>query len=164
MPDSDRMVCSKCGANNFSTQAACWKCGAVLGVGTTTPAARVASQPLHFAVPQPHLDGAAIPVPVDPAIAIWTGIILAILLPTLAIPVGMVFLMLDDRRRIEVGRITLLCGIVSFMVQFICSVYAVKNLVTEARSFLPTGAHGGAAAPAPNDPVAPQSLPPEFRP
>src|SRR5690349_15149163 len=101
-----RIICSQCGANNFQTQAACWKCGAALfsapptsvgaGAATQAPARPTAAAPVS--PPSP---------PVDPMVAAAAAIVLAALFPYVALPVGIVFLMLDDRRKLEVGRIAI---------------------------------------------------------
>jgi hypothetical protein len=68
------------------------------------PVSRPLAAPVAAAVrPQPG---------VDPAVANWTAIISSLLMPGIMFPVGVVFLMLDDRRKLEVGRITLIASTV----------------------------------------------------
>jgi len=116
-----RLICARCGSNNFDTQAACWKCGTPLAAPGAPPpaaAARVPAAPREAGVaagaPSPPPSVAA-PRPVagvDPGVANWTGIISGLLLPYFMLPVGIVFMMLDDRRRLEVGRNTVIASLV----------------------------------------------------
>lgn len=57
------------------------------------------------------------PVPgVDPMVAAWSAAILGLLFPWFALPAGIIFLMLDDRRKIDVGRIAIIWGIVGTII------------------------------------------------
>jgi hypothetical protein len=56
---------------------------------------------------------------VDPAVANWAAILGGLLMPAILFPVGVVFLMFDDRRRVEVGRITLIASAVGTILHVI---------------------------------------------
>lgn len=120
-----RVICARCGANNFETQAACWKCAASLAPGAVpvlSPAANIPG-----AAPAAAYRPAA---SVDSSIAIWCGIILAVLFPYVAVPAGLVFMMLDDRRKLEVGRVTLIAGIVASIFHFMITAALIQNMFT----------------------------------
>ena len=182
-----RVVCLQCGANNFDTQAACWKCGASLasvsagppppasvrpngsvvgGVGGTRPSA---PSPLAVA-PASAFQSST----VDPSVALWSAIALGVLFPFFAIPVGIVFLMLDDRRKAELGRITLVWGILGTIFHTLVTAWMIKGAVDQVRAYVPFlnrgGASGGAitlpnqsqpslTAPAPRDAVRDLNFP-----
>ena len=102
----DRVACPKCGSNNFATQARCWSCGTPLGGGAPVAA------PASVAPPSS---------PVNPATAIWATVALGLLFPFVAVPVGFVFLMLDDRRKCQLGWQAILWGTVGTVVQLIAT-------------------------------------------
>jgi hypothetical protein len=130
-----RVVCPKCGANNFDTQAACWKCSTPLtgggyvasppvGVGappSVTPSNVAPVSP--YAAPMPYRSA------MDPSVAFWATISLALIFPYIAIPVGMVFLMLDDRRKAELGRMAIIWGIVFTLIQTVVTGLLLQGLV-----------------------------------
>ena len=59
--------------------------------------------------------------PVNPAAAIWATVALGLLFPFVAVPVGFVFLMLDDRRKCQLGWQSILWGTVGTVVQMIAT-------------------------------------------
>lgn len=139
-----RTICSQCGANNFQTQAACWKCGAALFSGSVPPAGGGAASG-----PSARPASAAAPVlpaspPVDPVVASASAIALAALFPYVALPVGIVFLMLDDRRKLEIGRVAIVAGLIFTIAHSLFFAWLTKAAWDQARGFLP-GAGGMAA-------------------
>lgn len=163
-----RIVCAKCGANNFDTQAACWRCGAALSGAGRSPAsapprpagsgAAPVTSPSAFDAPyRPARDA-------DPAIAAWAAGALAFLFPFVAVPVGLVFLMLDDRRKIEVGKITLIAGTLFSLVHLLATWVLLQPVINLTRGFGAMAGGSSAAAgtgrsPGLNDPVPPLQLP-----
>lgn len=152
-----RVICPRCGENNFSTQANCWKCQSPLGAGipATTPYAVMPR------IPQPASGNVvAVPSPVgtaqrfvDPAVAFWSAIALAFLFPAVAVPVGIIFLMLDDRRKIEIGKITLIWGLVFSLLQTIFFVWVYSEAVHQLKALIPMAgqlSNGGQGAQMPN--------------
>ena len=137
-----RLVCPKCGANNFNTQAACWQCGTGLrGSGAPGPVMRAADapgvpSPTPLPLPQVRPDS----VPSDPAVAVWAAILLALFFPYVAVPVGIVFLMLDDRRKAEIGRIALVAGIVFTVAQSLVMTFFIKAAWDQVRGLIGPGA------------------------
>jgi hypothetical protein len=49
-------------------------------------------------------------------------VILALFFPAVAVPVGLVFMMWDDRRKLEVGKWTLIAGILSILVHLVMTI------------------------------------------
>lgn len=151
-----RVVCARCSANNFDTQAACWKCGAPLvaggGAAGPAPVLRPTSPPPPGAVPHAAVSPAAVPyVPgmgtaLDPSVAIWAGAALAIFFPYCATIAGIIFLMLDDRRKAEIGRITLILGIIFSILHSIVTVWMIEATIRQLPSVVTQalGSRGGA--------------------
>lgn len=166
-----RIVCPKCGANNFDTQAACWKCsspltgaGAGYTAGAVSPPPSVppsgaslnAAPPVSpYAAPAPRLSTG-----VDPSVAIWSAIALAVFFGAIAIPVGLVFMMLDDRRKVEIGKVTLISGIVSTIVHAVLTAWLIQALFFTVLMPRAIQAFGGAAGGGDlNQKVAPLNFP-----
>ena len=120
---SGRVVCPRCGSNNFDTVDVCWKCASPLSKG---------SQPVATAAPQPPAVGTipTAPAPTaaaqfapttpaaargNPSTANWAAFWLGVLMPYFGAPIGLAFMMCDDRRRQEVGRWCLLWSAVGLV-------------------------------------------------
>lgn len=110
-----RVVCPRCGSNNFDTVDTCWKCSAPLG--NSSPMAPTATQPSAVAaVPTAPPPAAAAQFTAatshadrgNPSTANWAAFWLGVLMPYFGAPIGLAFMMCDDRRRQEVGRWCLL--------------------------------------------------------
>lgn len=94
-----RVQCTACGASNFDTVSQCWKCGAALG---TPPSPGIAA-PIAAAADALRRANTA---------AIWLGL----LFPYVGLPVGLIFLMLPERHRQDVGRTCVIWSAVSMVV------------------------------------------------
>ena len=154
-----RLLCPQCGVNNFDTQAACWKCGAPLKAGATTaPAHRPASP---FAAPPPAARAAdsAPPVSVDPTLANVAAFSLALLFPFVAVPAGLIFLMLDDRRKAQIGKLTLVWGILFSLLHFVFTGWLLREAVAQVKGLLPALPGQPQRQPQPDDPVEPIPFP-----
>lgn len=166
-----RIVCPRCGVNNFDTQAACWKCGAPLASSGGSAAPVVRSSPVvpsspsasGSVVPSPASAAAASVVPtsgVDPAVANWSAVALAFLFPFIAVPVGLIFLMLDDRRKIELGKLTLVAGLIFSLLHFVVTGWMISGLIAQVRGLVPSlPGQSQPQQPQPNDPVPPLQFP-----
>lgn len=126
-----RVVCPRCGANNFDTVTACWKCSAPLASATTgytgyTPSpisnpVSIPNPPQFTSQPQSgaptegfaYRAAAAVIQAGDVARANRAAFWLGITMPYFGFPIGLAFMMCDDRRRQEVGRICILWSLVS---------------------------------------------------
>jgi hypothetical protein len=145
MASSGRITCARCGANNFDTVTVCWKCG--------TPLSSVSPSPAPPTVPQqPQPSGAPAALQqvaymgrqaASAALANRSAIWLGLLFPYIGIMVALAFMMCDDPRRQEVGRICLLWSIISTVIQLlllIAAMLSASGLITG----LLAGARGGA--------------------
>jgi len=134
-----RIVCPHCGANNFETQAACWKCGASLHAGSAPAASPALARPSSgssAAADLPLRPLSHVQPPPDPAIAIGAAIALAVFFPYVAVPLGIVFLMLDDRRKAEIGRVTLIAGLLLSILHSLFFAWLTKEAWDQARGFM----------------------------
>jgi hypothetical protein len=95
----ERLACPQCGSNNFATQARCWSCGTALAP-ESTPASPLPRPTAPSAPAQRALTG----------LSFGAAIAFGLLFPALAIPVGIVFLMLDDRQKAQIGWQNILWG------------------------------------------------------
>ena len=106
----------------------------------------------------PHRPAAS----VDPALAIWSAWILAFLFPFVAVPAGLVFLMLDDRRKAEVGKTTLIAGTVFSLLHLFATWAVLQPVIGVVRTLGGLSGRGGAAPGGGQDPnsnVPPLNLP-----
>ncbi len=168
MSGGGRVVCPRCGANNFDTQAACWKCGASLSTAASASAGPAPVAPPNMGGPTAAPSSASLrsapgsaspaslpvspmaaasyrPATMDPAVAIWSAIALGILFPYFAVPAGIVFLMLDDRRKAEVGRVTLVWGIIGSVLNALVTYWMIQGAIAQVRQFVPFLGGGKAA-------------------
>ena len=110
-----RWTCPHCGSNNFETVTSCWKCNTSSGNGTSPPASlpptsyrQEERSPLHAtpaAMPPLQATYPSLAYTGDPGVAKRAAIALAITLPWIGLPVGWVFMMIEDSRRQAIGRV-----------------------------------------------------------
>lgn len=136
-----RVVCPRCGANNFDTVSVCWKCSAPLAAGGLGPPPAAPAQP-PLAAPSPaapapvasaaerflHSAAAGVGLGGNPALANRAALWLGLLFPYFGLPIGLAFLMCDDRRRQEVGRICLLWSALSMAVHLLLLLLALVGM------------------------------------
>jgi hypothetical protein len=141
---NERVVCAACGMNNFATQAACWKCGKPLAAGV----------PLAQPVPASPSTGATAVAPPralasESPVAFWSSVVMGIIFPMIALPVGLVFLMLDDRRKAQIGWWNILFGLVGSVLNGIVVAVSLAPLLMSASRLVPglggLGSRGAAA-------------------
>ena len=143
---TDRVVCSQCGANNFATQAACWKCGTSLSAAPAAPLPATPARPL--------LD-----TPESPA-ALWSSIALGALFPVISIPVGLVFLMLDDRRKAQIGWWNILAGVIGTVLNVLLAFATIMPWLSGITKGFPLGGlRAGASSPDLSSEASPPDLP-----
>ena len=106
--EAGRVRCLYCGANNFPASAACWQCGRPL------KAVPAGSPETGTSLPPPTLPGvASIQRPplsrplTESALAPKAAAALGLMFPYVGLPVGIVFLMLDDSRKAQIGWMTI---------------------------------------------------------
>ena len=137
--EAERVRCLYCGANNFPASAVCWQCGRPLKAASAgaTPAAGPAASFAHAAP-------AAFPVrPAESALAPKAGAALGLLFPWIGLPVGMVFLMLDDPRKTQLGWLLIGWSVLGTVLNTL----ALGALVGPLLALLKGIPHPGGAAP-----------------
>ena len=97
--DAGRVRCLYCGANNFPASAACWQCSRPLKAMRPPSAGDVPAGSASASLP----GVAARPALVESALAPKAAAALGMLFPYVGLPAGMIFLMLDDPRKTQIG-------------------------------------------------------------
>ncbi len=119
-PGSGRVSCPRCGANNFDTVTACWKCSAPLSGAVATPPPDRASPTtpgrsvggVAGAAQAAGFRAVSGSTSASERAALWLGL----LFPYFGLPVGLVFMMLDDDRKQHLGRICIFWSCISMVV------------------------------------------------
>ena len=102
------MRCLYCGANNFPASAACWQCSRPLKAVSAGGSEQSASP-----LPGPLPGIGAVPRPLvsrpnsESGLAPKAAAALGLMFPVIGLPVGIVFLMLDDPRKTQIGWMTI---------------------------------------------------------
>lgn len=141
MSMSGRISCPRCGANNFDTVTVCWKCGAPLGPnapvdarGGLPPVAPQAGAQPAFA----HVRNAA-----ASALANRSAVALGLMFPYFGLPIALAFMMCDDPRRQEVGRICLIWSVVSSVGHVLLALSGILSVSALMGAMLGSGHAGG---------------------
>jgi len=132
-----RITCPRCGANNFDTVTSCWKCGAPVGAAMAAPpvpmpAPALSSPPPSFAyerapAPMPY----AVPPPTgDSGAARRAAIALALTLPFIGLPVGWVFMMIEDRQKQAIGRLCATWSLIALVLHLLLTYIMIQNSLT----------------------------------
>jgi hypothetical protein len=137
-----RLTCPRCGANNFDTVTACWKCSAPLSAGSAAPAAAMPASP--YAPPERAPMAAPImspavhyPVPAgDSGVARRAAIALALTFPWLGLPVGWIFMMIEDRSRQAIGRVCVIWSMIALVFHLLLMFVAMQSVRTVLMSTL----------------------------
>lgn len=130
-----RVTCPRCGANNFDSVSTCWKCQAPLSA---------ARPPVFQERSLAVAPGAAAMQSGDPSVARRAAVALGVAIPYVGLPVGWVFMMIEDQRKQEVGRICVYWSLISLVVQTVLMFIAAQAMVPFLMSALHALA-GGAA-------------------
>ncbi len=129
-----RVVCPRCGANNFDTVSACWKCQSPLVGAVSSGMPQTGMSP---PLPSPGaLDRGVLPAPVysaplstgDSGVARRAAIALGITLPFIGLPVGWVFMMIEDERKQAIGRLCAIWSMISLVLQLLLMFVAAQTL------------------------------------
>ena len=131
---TERWVCPKCGANNFEAVQACWKCNTTRIVAPM-PFASVAPPPSPSLPerPSPFTTPMYAPAAVsdgDPGLARRAALLLALTLPWLGVPVGWIFMMMEDRKRQAIGRFCVMWSCVSLLLHFVLMIFATQMITS----------------------------------
>ncbi len=143
-----RVVCPRCGANNFDTVATCWKCQA--------PITAAAGSRLRSMVEVPNAPIARMPAVVtpvggsgDPALSKRAALWLALSMPYIGLPVGWAFMMMNDQERQAIGKfcvnwsmIAMVFHLLLMWVSFEAFVPTLQAMVGMAAKLAPHGAAG----------------------
>ncbi len=148
-----RVVCSQCGANNFDTVSSCWKCNAPLASNgnpfktadvplrsaPTAPDARAVmqnppgSQAVHAAERFAYHAAAGYAAPSgSPSLANRSAVWLGLLFPWFGIPIALAFMMCEDRRKQEVGKLCLIWSLLATVLHillFIVSLLGMREYI-----------------------------------
>jgi hypothetical protein len=133
-----RITCPRCGANNFDTVTSCWKCGAPVG-----SAASGAAMPMPAPAPGPTAmppsygqERAPLPVPYsapapsgDTNMARRAALALALTLPFIGLPVGWIFMMIEDRNKQAVGRWCATWSLIGLLLHLVFTFVMIQNSV-----------------------------------
>ncbi|MDQ2801126.1 MAG: hypothetical protein M3Y13_15955 [Armatimonadota bacterium] len=144
--DQNRVRCLYCGANNFPASPNCWQCGRKLQAARTGPSA-AASASSTAAREDPGLPAFSAPLSakslsgVNPALAGKAAAALGLIFPWVGLPVGMVFLMLDDERKVKLGWATIWWSVLGTILSVLTLVLPFGALWGMLKAFAP---HGGA--------------------
>jgi hypothetical protein len=135
-----RVSCSRCGANNFDTVTACWKCGTALGAAPVSmpvmpPAASMSGErPAPVYMPTTPSG--------NPALAKRAAIALALTIPFLGLPIGWAFMMIEDSRRQAIGRFCVNWSLIGLVLHLFLGYLGMAALGQLALKYLPMIAGG----------------------
>jgi hypothetical protein len=152
--DQKRVRCLYCGANNFPASPTCWQCGRKLQAAragsspapsSASPGARegLVSPALSTPLAQTSFSG------VNPALAGKAAAALGLIFPWVGLPVGIVFLMLDDERKVKLGWATIWWSVLGTIVSVLTlllpfgALWAMLKALAPHGGGLPTGVPGG---------------------
>jgi hypothetical protein len=137
-----RIRCMYCGANNFPSSPTCWQCGrplqslrpsepaaagALLGYPPSARAGQAAAQPIL----SPRSES---------ALAAKAAATLGLMFPYIGLPVGIVFLMLDDARKTQLGWITIGWSVAGTVANGLLLIPLLSPVLTFFKGLVP---HGG---------------------
>lgn len=137
--DTGRVRCLYCGANNFPSSAACWQCSRPLKAMRTGPAEVPGSSPASL--PAGNLPG-AMPAAARPAftespLAPKAAAALGMLFPYVGLPAGMIFLMLDDPRKTQLGWLLIGWSIAGTVISFFSLAITLGPLWAVLKGMMP---------------------------
>lgn len=140
----NRVRCLYCGANNFPSSPTCWQCGRPLkALQSGAPAAEPGVGRSASAPPPQSLGRPAAVDSVSPALALKAAAALGLMFPFIGLPVGIVFLMLDDARKSQIGWITIGWSIAGSVINAIFLLATLGPVLAFLKAFIPHPSHGG---------------------
>lgn len=142
-----RVRCLYCGANNFPSSPTCWQCGRPLRAARSGPSAGSPASSSVNASPQPVPPTVSRPAPAlaaaSGALASKAAAALGLMFPLVGLPVGIVFLMLDDPRKTQLGWIVIGWSVVGSVLNIIATLAVLGPTLSILRNFLPQTARPG---------------------
>jgi hypothetical protein len=138
-----RIRCLYCGASNFPSVAACWQCGRPLRPlpSVTAATSTLGGQPTYSKAATPTRGSGA--AEEDGKLAVKAAVTLGLMFPYVAIPVGMVFLMLDDDRKTRLGWITIGWSLAGTAASILLFFLTLAPLFAVLKALVPQTGHGG---------------------
>ena len=139
---SGRLTCPRCGANNFETVSACWKCSAPLNGAVSANTASAASaasasvggygaeRAMNVSAPIAYMSPPVV-VTGDSGVATRAAIALALTFPWIGLPVGWVFMMLEDRRKQAIGRICAVWSMIALVVHLLVTFVLLQSAMSQ---------------------------------
>ncbi len=140
--DAGRVRCLYCGANNFPASAACWQCSRPLHPMPAPAGGPAPQSSPSAAVPNIAVRPALAESPLAPKAAAALGM----LFPFVGLPAGMIFLMLDDPRKTQLGWLLIGWSAAGTVINVISLAATLGPVWALLRGLLPHP--GGGAAPA----------------
>jgi len=124
---SNRITCPRCGANNFDTVSACWKCSTPLTGVPPMSASMSPSLPAYGQERIPSQMSPIAPAPTgDPNVATRAAIFLAVTIPFIGLPAGWLFMMVEDHNKQRVGRICVIWSLFAMAFHVVFFMMATK--------------------------------------
>jgi len=137
-----RITCPRCGANNFDTVTSCWKCGSPVGqmAGTPMPAAMpqpaaamppMSPSPVQYTqerAPAPAYQPAPMPTG-DSGVAKRAALALGLTIPFVGLPVGWVFMMIEDRNKQAIGRWCAMWSMIGLVLHLFVTWFMIQQSV-----------------------------------
>ena len=137
-----RVQCLYCGANNFPSSPTCWQCGRPLQALRAGPS--VAPGPSLGRQMQATSRSGSLPdEDVSPTLAPKAAAALGLMFPYVGLPVGMVFLMLDDARKTQIGWIMIGWSVAGSIANGLLLLATLGPTVSMLKGFIPNSGHGG---------------------
>lgn len=149
--EAERVRCLYCGANNFPASPTCWQCGRPLkpmggterGGADTSAASIPAVSGALGAGPAPPVGRAgAFTRGSESALAPKVAAAMGLMFPVIGIPLGMVFLMLDDPRKTQLGWTTIIWSVIGSILNAVLFFLTLAPLLALLQGLMP---HGGGA-------------------
>ena len=143
--NAGRVTCPQCGANNFDSVATCFRCGAALAGGAgsrpAVPANKMGPErgmtpAMNAPMPPVNMNGPIMPPPPsymssgggDPNLARRSAIWLAISIPWIGIPVGWIFMMMEDQKRQAIGKLCFNWSLIALVFHMLLSFVFIQSL------------------------------------
>jgi hypothetical protein len=146
--EAGRVRCLYCGANNFPAAAVCWQCGRPLKpVQSGQANAGTASSPIASGQ-MPGLQSTPTrPALIESALAPKAAAAMGLLFPYIGLPAGILFLMLDDPRKTQLGWLLIGWSLLGGVLNAITLGITLVPMWGVLKDMLP---HGGSPGGAPN--------------
>ncbi len=150
MAQGGRVVCPKCGSNNFDTVSVCWKCSGSLhssgGANSSylppptqqRPNMQVEAPPQSYS-PDPfaYRSTSNSVSTGDTGKANRAAFWLGMTMPYFGLPIGLAFMMCDDRRRQEVGRLCIIWSTISGIIHLLFTIASFIGMSRYVSGVLP---------------------------